>query len=452
MDAVWITGFALLHAGGAVLCRSFGMDDSLLLTALTMALTIILCVREGMSVTMTAICGVLVNILGYGLGVAMAALLGLLLPSEVAVHALSTFIVTLLIGWGVLLTGRHIVPPVPDRPVRDNLGTMLLMVGLIFGVRIVVSGSAGISLFSDTDLRELLRLFLSNSVALLTMAFLTLLIVEYSRKLRERMDRWAAMTLTFLMLVALVALSALMVGLGLPLRADTNLSGPDYSRLLVIAVVLESLLFSVIYLVDSAISARRNARYERDSANQAHSQYLSLKQQVSPHFLFNSLNVLDSLITEGPPEAAHEYIGKLSGLYRYMLRDEREPVVRLRDELEYSRMYYDLLLVRFPDGLTVRSDIRPEDQQRLVVKYSVQMLIENAVKHNAVDGLVIHLTSDGESICVSNNRVPRLNPPVSAGLGLKYIRNSYLGSFGKDITITQTDSSYTVRLPLLSSL
>ena len=445
-DAILITGFALLHAGGAVLCRVLGVDDTLLLTALTMTLTIVLCAREQTSLTDTAVNIVLVNILGYGLGVALAALLGLFLSSEITIHALSTFIVTELIGWGILLLARRLMGPSRDRPVRDNLVALVVVVSLIFGTRILVSGN---TLFADTDLRELLRRFLSNSVVLLVMASLTLLIVEFGRKVSARMERWAVMSLTFLMLAALVVVSALLAGIGLPLEADMNLSGQEFAQLTVIATVIEAVLFSFIYLVMSSVSARRNAAVERESANQAHSQYQSLKQQVSPHFLFNSLNVLDSLVDDGDEEAVHRYISKLSGLYRYMLRNEKEALVRLRDELEYSRMYYDLLQVRFPDGLRLETDVREEDLQRYVVKYSVQMLLENAVKHNAVDGLLIRVTSDGERVCVQNNRIPRLTPPDSAGLGLKYIRNSYLDTSGKEITITQTDDDYAVSLPLL---
>ena len=113
------------------------------------------------------------------------------------------------------------------------------------------------------------------------------------------------------------------------------------------AFIAEVMIYSVIYMIEYAITARRNAEKEKNRADLAKFQYLNLKQQVNPHFLFNSLNILDALVLDGRDREASEYIHKLAGIYRYMLRNEEEGTVTLRDEMTYVEMYRDLLKVRF---------------------------------------------------------------------------------------------------------
>lgn len=219
-----------------------------------------------------------------------------------------------------------------------------------------------------------------------------------------------------------------------------------------VALMAAILIYSVIYMVEYAIAARRQAEKERDRAELAKFQYLNLKQQVNPHFLFNSLNILDALVLDGKDEEASEYIHKLAGIYRYMLKNENESTVPLRDEMTYVRMYLDLLKVRFQDGLVVGISIPEEDLAKAVIPCSVQLLVENATKHNAVspdNPLKVDIFSDGETLTVTNNLIPRVSPSQSSGLGLNYIREQYNERSPKSVGIIRTDQNYTVKLPLL---
>lgn len=216
----------------------------------------------------------------------------------------------------------------------------------------------------------------------------------------------------------------------------------DYSMTLVVVVVLAS------------YALRLQARAERASeqANLAQYRYLMLKQQVNPHFLFNSLNVLDYLILEQPREDASRYTHQLADVYRYLIKTEDGTTVRLRDEMEFVRKYVDLLKVRFPEGLEVSVDIPEELMSRSVVPCCVQLLIENATKHNAVrpdKPLQIGIHADGDRIVVRNNRIPRLTKADSTGLGLQYIRQQYQDLSGQVITVLDEEDSYTVSFPLL---
>lgn len=223
------------------------------------------------------------------------------------------------------------------------------------------------------------------------------------------------------------------------------------------AVVTNFLVYVMTLLVILALAAyalrlQRRAVVAAERANLAQYRYHKLKQQVNPHFLFNSLNVLDYLIQEQPREDASRYTHKLAEIYRYMIRSEDETVVRLRDEMDFVSQYVDLLKVRFPEGLDVQVDIPEEAMSRSVVPCCVQLLIENATKHNAVlpdRPLHIKVGATATRVTVTNNRIPKLTRAVSTGLGLQYIRQQYHDLSGKSVIVREDEQSYTVTLPLL---
>ena len=216
----------------------------------------------------------------------------------------------------------------------------------------------------------------------------------------------------------------------------------DYSMTLVVILVLASY----------ALRLQRRALAASEQANLAQYRYHKLKQQVNPHFLFNSLNVLDYLIQEQPREDASRYTHKLAEVYRYMIRSEDETTVRLRDEMDFVSQYVDLLKVRFPEGLDVQVDIPEEAMARSVVPCCVQLLIENATKHNAVHPdtpLHIKVGATATRVTVVNNRIPKVTRATSTGLGLQYIRQQYHDLSGKSIVVREDEQTYTVTLPLL---
>ncbi len=211
-------------------------------------------------------------------------------------------------------------------------------------------------------------------------------------------------------------------------------------------------LLVILALAAYALRLQRRAVVAAERANLAQYRYHKLKQQVNPHFLFNSLNVLDYLIQEQPREDASRYTHKLAEIYRYMIRSEDETVVRLRDEMDFVSQYVDLLKVRFPEGLDVQVDIPEEAMSRSVVPCCVQLLIENATKHNAVlpdKPLHIKVGATATRVTVTNNRIPKLTRAVSTGLGLQYIRQQYHDLSGKSVIVREDEQSYTVTLPLL---
>ena len=200
------------------------------------------------------------------------------------------------------------------------------------------------------------------------------------------------------------------------------------------------------------MAAKTEMHQEREKANMAQYRYMKLKGQVNPHFLFNSLNILDCLVCEEKTEDASTYIHKLAGIYRYMIKSEDEDIVPLRDEMTFVNQYVDLLRLRFPEGFEVEFNVPEKEMSRYVLPCALQLLIENATKHNAVTAdnpLKITVEVICDSLRVCNNIVPKVTRVQSTGLGQKYIRQQYMDLSGKTIEIDNDGKNYSVTLPLL---
>ena len=250
------------------------------------------------------------------------------------------------------------------------------------------------------------------------------------------------------LMVAFVLILAIRLALLLT-RTDLR-TGPNLTASILIDYVFS--LGVLIVLAETAIRVSERAREEEEKARLEQYRYLNLSQHVNPHFLFNSLNILDCLVCDGKDSEASDYIHKLAGVYRYLIRNEEERLVSLRDELAFVSEYVELLQVRFPSGLAFSADVPAEALSRKVVPCSLQLLIENAVKHNAVDParpLHIRLRSDGASVEVTNNLNPKLSQPPSTGLGQKYLRDRYQDVSGEEVSIVRTEDAYTVTIPLI---
>ena len=450
-QSVIIHSFALLHALVTILCSLGGIPDTLLLTFLTMALTVIICLRRNLSVEFTAISVILFNIGGLIMGTLGADFFGLFLRNDILMHALSTFTTTEILGWVLDLTARRINPD-STRPVRqqwnESMGWLVFAVVTVFGLRVVINLTSG-SLFEGESMVSLLGEFLSNALVLILLIGITVAIVFLFRS--AKWNRWllSAAAAGFFLAVALAA--AWMVGHGLPFHFHKELSSRDFIRLFIIALLAEVTIFAIVYMIFYLVRAQNEVLKEREKTHQAEFRYMTLKQQVNPHFLFNSLNILDSLVMDGEKEDASRYIHKLAGIYRYMLQHEGENLVRISEELYFAEMYYGLLKVRFPEGLLIETDVPDEDRSRYIIPCTLQLLIENATKHNAISSdnpLRIRIFSDGKNLCVENNLVPKTSPVASTGLGIKYITRQYRDS-AREVRIEKAAGKYTVHLPLL---
>lgn len=190
---------------------------------------------------------------------------------------------------------------------------------------------------------------------------------------------------------------------------------------------------------------------EREKSHRADLRYEILKNLVNPHFLFNSLNILDGLVAPDN-EAARDYIRRLAALYRYMTVHEGEEIVKLSEERQFAKNYMDLMRVRFPGAIETSVTVRDEELHTRIVPCSIQILLENAVKHNAFSPehpLRVSITTETGWVIVHNNIQPRNPAPPSTGVGLQYIQSRYQDICDRDVEIIRGPDTFTVRVPLI---
>lgn len=230
---------------------------------------------------------------------------------------------------------------------------------------------------------------------------------------------------------------------------------PAYSGRILISFLAILLINAVIVIAADLIiffrQSRLSLKVESDKKRKAQYQYQQLKQQLNPHFLFNSLNVLDYLVQNEDKQRASDFIRKLAGVYRYLLDTGENKLVSIVEELHFIEMYTDLLKERFPEGLILNIDVAEEYLQKQIIPCGLQVLVENATKHNIVSAdkpLYISIYVEHDMIVVKNNLQPRLTAN-STGLGLQNIQKQYKDIANKEIIVSKQNKDYIVKLPIL---
>jgi hypothetical protein len=190
----------------------------------------------------------------------------------------------------------------------------------------------------------------------------------------------------------------------------------------------------------------KSVRLEKDNIE---ARYEALRAQINPHFLFNSLNSLTTLVENNKPVV--DYIHNLSELLRYMLKSGEKELVLLRDEISIMNSYINLQQMRFPDTLIINIDVPESYYHYAVPPLVLQMLVENCLKHNIISRekpLKIEIRTEKESITVSNNLQIKTGVD-STGEGLKNITGRYRFFTSRKVEITKTSDLFKVTIPLL---
>ncbi|UTA67880.1 sensor histidine kinase [Emticicia sp. 21SJ11W-3] len=180
-------------------------------------------------------------------------------------------------------------------------------------------------------------------------------------------------------------------------------------------------------------------------------QFDNLKNQLNPHFLFNSLTSLDSLIQDDPA-LAREFLQQLSKVFRYVLKSKEKGLVSLETELGFIKNYVSLLKTRFADALVIVFDIADDTLDLQITPVTLQILIENATKHNVINEsnpLRIEIKSEGDVLSISNNLQRKKQLETSNGQGLINLQTLYGFLSNREITVTETDQYFTVTIPLI---
>lgn len=187
-------------------------------------------------------------------------------------------------------------------------------------------------------------------------------------------------------------------------------------------------------------------------AGAASAKFDALKNQLDPHFLFNSLNVLTSLIEENPKNA-QKFTTSLSKVYRYVLEQKNKDLVTVDEELDFARTYMSLLKMRFEDSIIFEIPDKALNPESKVVPLSLQLLLENAVKHNMVTSskpLHIKIYESEGMLIVENNLQPKQIVKKSSGVGLENIKQRYNLLSNKKVSINQQANRFAVAIPMLT--
>lgn len=179
-------------------------------------------------------------------------------------------------------------------------------------------------------------------------------------------------------------------------------------------------------------------------------EFESLKNQVNPHFLFNSLSVLTELLYLDQDQAA-EFVRELARVYRYVLDNKNKELIKLNTELEFITSFVHLLKIRFDKNLFFNNKL-PTDSDILIAPLTLQLLIENAIKHNVIsedDPLTIHLYIEKYFIVITNNIHLKSSPITPSGIGLKNIQERYNFLTKEKVVIINDGITFTVKVPII---
>lgn len=226
-------------------------------------------------------------------------------------------------------------------------------------------------------------------------------------------------------------------------------NGTFYLTCLIITVTA-SIFFHAVYFYKEL--QKRKVTEHKIIAGTASAQFDALKNQLDPHFLFNSLNVLTSLIDENP-DAAQQFTTSLSKVYRYVLEQKNKELVSVDEELQFAKTYVKLLKMRFEDSIIFEIPDKASNPETKVVPLSLQLLLENAVKHNVVNSanpLRIKIYENENNLVVENNLQPKEVIKKGSGVGLVNIQQRYNLLSNREVNINKTVSSFIVQIPMLT--
>lgn len=432
--------FALLHFAVAIIGRMVDYHDDIPLTILTITMVIVVSMRNQTRIELMGILTLVCTILGFLIGSWLWKPLGEILGNDTIAPAISTFIITILLG---LLT--HYIT-LSNKRFR-NKGTTwqpsvrnIIIVALsILVIRLVYVALFRVEVFSEGMLYVTLSEIMSNSWAVILLITGNIVIMMRFQQWRNR----GVVLITWI--TAIVISTSLISYYDLPNMESPAASPSELIILLPSVLLLEILVFTICYLVQTT-------RISRLQLSRSEYQYERLKQQINPHFLFNSLNILDFLVQEQQTERASTFIRKLANIYRYMLRNDEKPLVKIGEELDFTKMYIDLLRERFIEGMVFVIDVDESLYDKSIVPCSLQLLVENATKHNIVSAespLTIKIKCDEEFITVSNNLQERTHGQPSTHLGLANIRRQYMDITRREIFIEKTETEFIVKLPII---
>jgi len=336
-----------------------------------------------------------------------------------------------------------------------------LLIGVAIGVQVIVilfnhmSGyyvlSGYVHFFS-----RLLRGISLSLIAGFLISYPDLFLIQYMNKIApwgKKLVKRVFVQLGFTVLIAaLIAVLITAFANWIQAYTDDDIASVFITNILIYAVVniiVMAIFEAWIFFIESNRSKQKADQLQQELAQ---IKFEVLKSQINPHFLFNSLNVLSGLIKKDTSKA-EKFIDEFSQIYRYVLETIEQPVTTLNKELEFMRSYLFLQQIRYGESLTFSVNIYANLLPWLLPPLSLQVLLENAIKHNIVNEsnpLKIEILNENTSLIVRNNIQPKISGN-STGLGLKNLVKRYALISNLEPTFTVVNNLYVAKLPLINT-
>ena len=229
--------------------------------------------------------------------------------------------------------------------------------------------------------------------------------------------------------------------------------GPVMLMIEVRGILINLMFYMFLHLLyQNYHNQRVSIELERSKSDNLGAQYELLKQQINPHFLFNSLNTLKTMIEVNDKQSV-DFVLKLSEFYRFTLESRKLDLIHLSEELDIISAYMFLLKARFEDGISMKNDIPAKYHNTMIPPFTLQLLIENCVKHNIVsleEPLEIRLYVEKDFVVIENDLQPKMDPAeTSLHVGLNNVHERYHHLLDKDIVVEETDKTFKVKLPVI---
>ena len=340
-----------------------------------------------------------------------------------------------------------------------NLGRNL-GIGLIIGVVLILIFTV-IRIFSENSLVFDRNYFINVGYTMIYAVVLTLINSFYFDYINTKID-WKKFASYRILAGAVGSVILTMIGIFL-IRVVINIliEGENwetfiqgeraiYYILALLITIVVTIFFHALYFYKAW--QEKKVKEQKIIAGTASAKFDALKNQLDPHFLFNSLNVLTSLIDEDP-EQAQNFTTALSKVYRYVLEQKNKDLVSVDEELQFARTYVKLLKMRFEDSIQFEMPETSGFPEGKIVPLSLQLLLENAVKHNVVSSkrpLHIKVFEEGGKLIIQNNIQEKQVVKKSSGVGLRNIRQRYQILSNREVSINQSEGQFMVSLPILT--
>ncbi len=235
-----------------------------------------------------------------------------------------------------------------------------------------------------------------------------------------------------------------------------SLNVDEFAELVILFRLIRDLFVAIIVILSTTLlytmALRQKTMVENEKlvAENIRNRYEALKNQVDPHFLFNSLNTLNGLIGYDD-NRAHKYVEKLSSVFRYTIQNKE--IIKLKEELDFTEAYSYLMKIRYGENFRIEYDIAEKYLSYYIMPISLQLQIENAVKHNVISNkypLTIYIKTTDNGILIIENKIqPKTLPVAGTGIGLANLTERYKLLFHKDIIISNKNGIFHVEIPLI---